>query len=206
VNLGCWRNPPRRLKVMRVTREAPLGRGARLTVPDATRDHLWLVRSGAMKVTRLNDDGSETVLDFRLPGDLLACTAQLRPHTSTHFTAIAETSLCRLTPPKHGEPESEIEFWRLVAGASQAQLDLALEPWSALASTERVARFINYLSKRLAREDGGGFELPMTRAEIGSRLGLTEESVCRALRTLHSSGRYEICGRRVRANTLTHFA
>jgi CRP/FNR family transcriptional regulator len=166
---------------------------------EPTREVLWLVRSGALKVVRLQHDGTETVVDFRLPGELVAATPAPSRESAAHITALTETTVCRLVPPDTASAAALAEYWRLVATSMQQQWERALEPWPSLPAFERVARFLADLSKRLPHEQRDGtFELPMTRAELGSRLGLTEETVCRALRKLQTTKRIHVAGRHVR--------
>jgi CRP/FNR family transcriptional regulator, anaerobic regulatory protein len=198
VNTGCWRAPPQAARIVRTVREAPLAPGDLLTASTAL-DVLWLVRSGAFKLVRLNSDGAEAIVDFRLPGELIAAAPSERHAPVTRVTALGEATVCRLLPPESQDTQSLAEYWRLVAAAAQHHLERALEPWASLPAVERVAKFVADLGKRLPRNrTDGSFELPMTRAELGSRLGLSEETVCRALRGLHANGRLHIRGRTVR--------
>ena len=49
---------------------------------------------------------------------------------------------------------------------------------------ERVASFLLLLAERSEAEEGEAFEVPMSRQNIADYLGLTIETVCRALSDL----------------------
>ena len=52
------------------------------------------------------------------------------------------------------------------------------------AAKERVASFLLLLAERSDAEEGEAFETPMSRQDIADYLGLTIETVCRALSDL----------------------
>ncbi len=198
INTGCWREPPREPRIVRTERVAPLAVGASLP-SNTAQEELWLVRSGALKLVRLNRDGTETIIDFRGRGELVASARAISRGPMMQITALTEATVCRLLPPDHANSVALAQYWRLVAEASCQQWERALEPWSSLPAVERVAHFLAAWSQRAEHEQhDGSFDLPMTRAELGSRLGLTEETVCRALRKLHLAKRIQLAGRRVR--------
>lgn len=173
-----------------------MDRGVSLTHPRAQRDAVWLVRHGAFKVVSLTSSGRETVVSFRLPGDLLFDWDAPQSPVALRTVALTESALCRLTPP--ADAEGRIGYWRRIARRTRDALAQLLDPWRSLSANARVERFIDTLSQRLPRgADGLSFDLPMTPAEMGSYLGLSEESTCRAMRALHRSGRYRIENRRI---------
>jgi CRP/FNR family transcriptional regulator len=64
----------------------------------------------------------------------------------------------------------------------------------SMGSRERVAAFLLNLSRRLVRRGCSGtqIQLPMTREEIGSYLGLTIETVSRVFSSLQRDGLMEV--------------
>jgi CRP/FNR family transcriptional regulator len=192
----CWREPTQPELAIRAVRESTVPRGSALHFTRPQRDSVWLVRSGALKVIALTRSGEESVVDFRLAGDLLLDWDSPGPQTVLRSVALTDVTLCRLAPP--GDPDAAVAFWRRVMRLTRLSLARSFDPWLAQPAVERVRHFLEDMAQRLPRSaDGMTFELPMTRGDIGSRLGLTEESVCRALRTLHRSGRYRVAHRHV---------
>lgn len=192
----CWREPSQPELAIRAVRESTVPRGSVLHFNRPQRESVWLVRSGALKVIALTRGGEESVVDFRLAGDLLLDWDSPGPQTVLRSVALTDVTLCRLAPP--GDPDAAAAFWRRVMKLTRQSLVRSFDPWLTQPAVERVRHFLDDMAQRLPRDaDGLTFELPMTRAEIGSRLGLTEESVCRALRALHRSGRYRVAHRHV---------
>lgn len=180
-----------------MVREAPLFHGGVLSARAEHRDAVWLVRSGAFKIVRYGLEGVETVLDFRLPGDLLtAVTGQVEGEPMA--IALTESSVCRLMPPGDAATDEATRYWRCLSKLALAALGRSLRSYSTLPAMERVAQFLQDIAGRLSQSSANGaFDLPMSRAEIGSLLGLTEETVSRALQSLQVAGRLRVSRRRV---------
>ncbi len=173
---------------------------------------VYAVRSGSLKSTVTLQDGREQVGGFLFAGDVLALDAIASTrHTST-VMAIEDTQVCAIS-------------YQSLAGAMQRQTtlqrgfsrQLSLEMVRAsrmllvlgrMSAQERLAAFLLDLSSRFhdrgqsARE----FNLRMTRAEIGSYLGLTLETVSRTLSLFQQQGLLAVERRRIRFVDLESFA
>ncbi len=78
-------------------------------------------------------------------------------------------------------------------------------PWPGLPAIERVATFIADFAAR-ARVKGSvssPIKLPMTRADIGSYLGLAEETVVRALTQLRKRRLLRVRGKTLELSALS---
>ncbi len=112
--------------------------------------------------------------------------------------ALVATSVCQLNlPPATGMQASNALLERLLLKCA-AQLDTAA-PWADLPARERVAAFVADFARRAQGKGSpmGLIRLPMTRADIGSYLGLAEETVVRSLRQLSSRRQLTVKGRAV---------
>lgn len=196
----CWdaRTPSRGTLLVR--REGRLDPGAVLFRQGERFAAVYIVVRGAMRLCDTSGEGVERVVDFRLPGELLGLEGlggDRYPHTAQAIDAVA---VCRLKWPRNDRSATCAQFLEHVLLKSVAQLERATRPWTGLPATERVARFLQDLAGRLGTAGAPleEFTLPMTRADIGSRLGLAEETVVRALAQLNADRRLEVSGRRVR--------
>jgi CRP/FNR family transcriptional regulator, anaerobic regulatory protein len=153
-------------------------------------DCLYVLNSGLMKVVTLTQDGREQVVGLKFRGDWLGfdgiangtyeCDA-IAMDTGEVWTIGYEALLkaCTLRPQLlqalHGAMSREITRDRA-----------SLTSVCTLPADARVADFLHYwadsLGKRGLRTDQ--ITLRMTRAEIGNYLGMTLESVSRALSRL----------------------
>lgn len=196
----CWdgRLPGRGTILVR--REGRLEPGAVLFRQGEPFAAVYIVVRGSVRLCDTSGEGIDRVVDFRLPGELVGLEglgSARYPHTAQ---AIDEVAVCRLKWPRAERTAASACFLEQVLLKSATQLERATRPWAGLPATERVARFLEDLAERLGTPGAplDQFTLPMTRADIGSRLGLAEETVVRALAQLNAAQRIEVAGRRVR--------
>lgn len=160
--------------------------------PGDRADEIWILRSGHGNLSRVTRDGKRQILAFVFPGDSFPITNEER----CVYGAFADTDLllCRVSRARFeafvaGMPGFErqlrIQLTRLLDSAQE--LNFTLGRKTAL---ERVASFIWYLQYRQRKlgQAGPRFAIPMSRADIADFLGLTSESVSRALTRLRRDG------------------
>ena len=166
-------------------------------------DYVYIVISGFLKTLLLDEDGNEQILSFALKGDLLGIDglhsgvypSQAVALTESELIAIPFSDLAKLA---HQYSAIETWFYRAISR------ELALEHTvvgilGTLGAEVRVARFLVSLSARfeMLGDSPTHFNLNMTRQEIGSYLGLTLETVSRALSALNDAGLISINQRAV---------
>lgn len=162
--------------------------GSWLVTPGDRADDVWLLREGHAHVSRVTRDGKRQILAFMFPGDFFAFTHEDR----YVYGAFADTDLvlCRLSRARfEAFAAATPSFERRLRTQLTRLLDSAQELIFTLGrktALERVASFIWYLQYRQRKLGQGGprFAIPMSRADIADFLGLTSESVSRALTRL----------------------
>lgn len=167
--------------VITLRRDEPLFRSG------DSAEFYFKVLKGAVRGCRLLADGRRHIGEFFLAGDFIGLDAA----ESYAFAAeaIVDTTLIRYSRRKvealaAEEPrisQSLVEIMRAGLAAARERM-LLLGHMTAM---ERIASFLLNLSER--RGDGR-VSLPMTRTDIGDYLGLTMETVSRALSQLKSDG------------------
>ncbi|GAB3773016.1 fumarate/nitrate reduction transcriptional regulator Fnr [Ramlibacter monticola] len=148
---------------------------------------LYAVRFGTFKSTAMLNSGSDQVTGFHLPGDVMGFDATVSNRHPTTATALEDAEACalpysQLTDACAEERSLRMQMLRL-AGAELVRDQRLLALIAHTHSEQRVAAFLLSLSQRM-RERGfspSDFLLRMTRAEIGSYLGTTLETVSRSL-------------------------
>jgi CRP/FNR family transcriptional regulator len=157
------------------------------------RDHLfregdapqavYIVKSGSVKLYLIAEDGSEQVVGFYMPGDVLGLDAL---GTSTHRTsavALECASFCVV-------PLSSLERapWcqRSLFGLLSRELLRDHRTIALITKKDAEARMAHFLVEMSERFQARGysassFNLSMKRNEIGSYLGLAVETVSRIL-------------------------
>ena len=166
-------------------------------------DAVYAIRAGFFKTTLLSEDGIGQITGFQLPGDLLGLDGVGCGKNRCDAVALSQGEVCvipyaNLVRLIH---DSEVFQARVVRalcddiGGHHAVM-LLLGNRSA---EERVAAFIVDLSDRLL--SGGRpwseFTLWMSRAEIGSFLGLKLETVSRVFSKLDDAGLIAVRGRHI---------
>lgn len=154
--------------------------------------HMFNVTSGTVKTYKLMPDGRRQIVGFLMAGDFLGLA--LNGAYAYSAETVTPVSLCRF-PRKQLEllfdefPTLERKLRERASNELAAAQDLMLLLGRKTAR-ERLATFLLLLSRRLARIGlpANPITLPMSRAEIADYLGLTTETVSRALTQLKQDG------------------
>ncbi|TFV41118.1 helix-turn-helix domain-containing protein [Bradyrhizobium niftali] len=151
-------------------------------------DYVYQVRSGAVRSYKLLSDGRRQIGAFHLAGDIFG----LENGKEHRFTAeaIVDTTV-RLIKWQSLElvAESDAMVARNLLSMTTSNLQHAEDHMLLLGrktSLERVAAFLLEMDKRLSGVDV--MALPMSRRDIADYLGLTLETVSRAISHLHDLG------------------
>jgi CRP/FNR family transcriptional regulator, nitrogen fixation regulation protein len=151
-------------------------------------EYVYQVIRGAVRTYKLLSDGRRQIGAFHLAGDVFG----LDPGTSHRLTAEAITDTAvRLVKRRNLEAAAGSDvrvahnLWTMTASDLRHAEDhmLLLGRKTAM---EKVATFLLEMDRRLAK--AGMMALPMCRRDIGDYLGLTLETVSRALSQLNDQG------------------
>jgi CRP/FNR family nitrogen fixation transcriptional regulator len=151
-------------------------------------DYVYQVKIGAVRSYKLLSDGRRQIGAFHLVGDIFGLENG-REHRFT-AEAIVDT-MVRLIKRRSLElvAESDAIVARNLLSMTTNNLQHAEDHMLLLGrktSLERVAAFLTEMDKRLTTADV--MALPMSRRDIADYLGLTLETVSRALSRLHELG------------------
>jgi CRP/FNR family transcriptional regulator, nitrogen fixation regulation protein len=151
-------------------------------------DYVYQVKMGAVRSYKLLSDGRRQIGAFHLVGDIFG----LENGNTHRFTAeaVVDTTV-RLVKRQSLElvAESDAMVARNLLRMTTCNLQHAEDHMLLLGrktSHERVAAFLIEMDKRLTA--AGVMALPMCRRDIADYLGLTLETVSRALSRLHELG------------------
>lgn len=159
----------------------------------ATADHLYVLASGRVKVSRPTAGGREIVVDLLTPGDLFGTLTALGEPTYPE-TAEALTTTCalRLDPAtfravltKHPQVALRV-LDDVAARLARARSDLGHHATDTVA--QRVAATLLRLADKLGQERAGEggtlLQIPLSRADLAGMTSSTPESVSRAMSQL----------------------
>ncbi|TPQ29404.1 transcriptional regulator [Bradyrhizobium guangdongense] len=151
-------------------------------------EYVYQVKSGAVRSYKLLSDGRRQIGAFHLAGDIFG----LENGSSHRFTteAVVDTTV-RLIKRQSLETVAETDaiVAKNLLSMTTMNLQHAEDHMLLLGrktSLERVAAFLLEMDKRLTA--AGVMALPMSRRDIADYLGLTLETVSRAISHLHDLG------------------
>jgi CRP/FNR family transcriptional regulator len=175
-------------------RPRPLRRGEHLFRAGERFHSIYAVRSGSVKTYTPCQDGSEQVIGFHLPGELVGLDAIENEKHVCSARVLETTSVCVLPFDRVQEvardlPSLQRHFLRLMSKelASDEAMLMLLGKASA---EERLATFLLSLAQRFRARGFSEteFNLSMSRHDIGNYLGLAVETVSRMFSRLQDEG------------------
>lgn len=148
---------------------------------------IYAIRSGSFKTYLTNPDGTEQIVGFSLPGELLGMDAISEDiHTCT-TKALETSSVCeipfeRLESLSREIPNLQHQLLRLMSKEIQQDQNLMLLLAQMPAET-RLASFLLGMSERLNKRGyaANEFNLSMSRGDIANLLGMAVETISRLL-------------------------
>lgn len=152
--------------------------------------HAYKIVSGMVRLCKHTLDGRRQIADFLLPESIFG----IIDRDEYGFSAEAVTNVVLIAYPR-------IQINRMIAttaGVSDRIFAVLTEQFMAMQrhlvvlgcqnAKERVASFLLLLADRSSTTPGDHLDLPMGRQDIASHLGLTIETVCRAITELKREG------------------
>ncbi len=148
---------------------------------------IYAIRLGFLKSSVMSSDGREQVTNFHMSGELIGLDGIANEVHSCDVIALEDTEVCvipyeRILAVSAEIDEYNLHFQKILSREIVRQHGLMLLLGSMHAE-ERLAAFLLNLSQRFESRgySRSEFVLRMTRAEIGSYLGLKLETVSRVL-------------------------
>lgn len=154
-------------------------------------DAIAAVRAGMVKTFVDDSQGSEQVLGFSLPGEVIGLNAIHGARYPCNAVALDTVHLCRISFPKMSQlasrmPGLQAKLFSLLSAEIGKVALLAANH----RTEERMAAFLMDMSERYARRGFSAvrFNLTMARTEIANYLRMAPETASRVLRRLADDG------------------
>lgn len=146
--------------------------------------HVYALRSGSLKSYLTGIGGKELITGFVFPGELVGLDVFAGERSGCHVVALESSTVCAIPVDALEElltSSAQLRSNLFKSISHQLQVEQAHLRHSRESADQRFIAFVLDLSARFARRglSPTRFTLPMTRAEIGSYLGLTTETVSR---------------------------
>jgi CRP/FNR family transcriptional regulator len=174
----CWPEGIAPAAGFMVRRVRPLTAGEFLFRAGDPFEAPFMLTSGCVSLVQALDDGRERIVAFRVPGELLGLECWNQPVHRYSAQAITATTCCRLRWSTAPNAARSATLLRALLAKATSQSMPSSMPWASLSAVERVRAFVEDFRSRTDQP------LPMTRAQIGSYLGMAEETVVRAFKVL----------------------
>jgi CRP-like cAMP-binding protein len=173
----------------------PFFRGSELGAQGEPCDSLYLIERGQILLSRRNEGGESHALYLLGPGDLLGEGA-IHPYRRWLVTARAATDGFVHVLPAGQFPRLAQHFPQLVTHLVSLLTErlerahLRLDVISCEGARQRVMGLLRTLARYhgVERDSVIAMELAVTQAELGEMVGLTRETVARALAELEAEG------------------
>ena len=155
---------------------------------------IYAIRSGTFKNVLLDANGSYQVLGFPMASDVLGLDGIEAQHYRTEAVALEDSEVAIIPFPRLAHLGGKAgELQQFVYRLLSRQLTREhMQMWllGSLGAESRVAAFLLILGEGYARlgYSDTRFNLRMTRLDLGSFLGLTQETVSRALSGFSEAG------------------
>lgn len=150
---------------------------------------VYRIVSGVVRLTRLQKDGRRQVIAFGFPGDVIGLPADGRHTTECDAISPCEVLAHRCT--NLTQPERDPDLNRFLMQAALDHIRFLQDHFLMLGrrlALEKTAAFLALLLDRIGEPLGAYriVRLPMNRSDIADYLGLTPETVSRAVTELRA--------------------
>lgn len=190
------------LKVAKMTKHTLFKKGQTLLHEGEKSDTLFIINKGKVKVSKITIHGKEQILYILAGGEFFGELHLFNNEEATNFSvyAIEDTQVCMLTKNDidrimEGNPEISLKLLKAVTKRLAHTENLA----QSLATKDpevRLAQMILEFCQKFGSESNDGIliELPITREEVASYVGITRETVSRKFSKFENLGLISLFG------------
>ena len=136
-------------------------KGAIVYLPDEPSDQIYLLKEGAIKISRIGMDGDEIILDIVAPGEIFGEMSILGEGSrSTVAQAVDNSLICSIGKEDFfgfftAHKELAFKVLKLV-GLKRVEIETRLEELAYCSVPQRIASLLTRLSKRHGVKGMGG--------------------------------------------------
>lgn len=170
-------------------------KGATIYLLDEPSEHVYLLKEGTIKISRLGQDGQEIILDIIAPGEIFGEMALLGEESRTTMAEAAENSLiCSIKKSdffNFFSAENDLAFKVLkMVGLKRVEIETRLEELAYCSVSERIASLLLRMAKRHGIKEACGVKIRprLTHRDIAFLVGATRETVTEQLNDMKAQG------------------
>jgi CRP/FNR family transcriptional regulator, anaerobic regulatory protein len=166
--------------------------------------YIYAVRSGTLRSSLTLSDGREQVSGFHIAGELVGLDGVAQSRHASTTIALEDSEVCAISYTALSELAASTSGMQHIVSRLMSREILRehtlMMLLGSMSAEERLAAFLLNLSQRFAARGYSEreFHLRMSRAEIGSYLGMKLETVSRAFSAFQQQGLLEVDKRHIR--------
>jgi CRP/FNR family nitrogen fixation transcriptional regulator len=174
-------------------------RGQEICSEGQSVEHWYFLISGAARRCTIRPDGRRQIVDLLLPGDFFGLA--FGDQSDSTIEAVAENTVVagyprpRIEILADSDPKIAREL-REIAFTALSRMQTQLLILGRITALEKVGSFILEMAARLSNGDSERVALPVSRYDIADYLGVSVETVSRALSDLKQRGVIKLLGTR----------
>jgi CRP/FNR family transcriptional regulator, nitrogen fixation regulation protein len=177
----------------------PFHRGQEIFSEGQPVEHWYFLISGAARRCAIRSDGRRQIVDLLLPGDFFGLS--FGDQSDATIEAVADNTVVASYPrPRiemlaESDPKIAREL-RQIAFTALSRMQAQLLILGRITASEKVGSFILEMAARLSERESDQVALPVSRYDIADYLGVSVETVSRALSDLKQRGAIRLSGTR----------
>lgn len=184
------------MEVARITRDRTYKKGEMIYMSGDEGEKLYVIHTGRVKITRITSSGKEQVIRVLGPGEFMGELSLFSPIPLTdNSEALSETVVCLIDGKKLKD---------LMMKHSGIAFKVMEELSKRLEKAENLIENISLqaVEKRLANalidmaDEKGEIVLDMTKRDLASHIGMSQETLSRRLTIFQDEGIIELIGHR----------
>jgi CRP/FNR family transcriptional regulator, anaerobic regulatory protein len=192
-------------KVVQFARPKHYQKGEMIFQPGDLTEQLLIIHTGRVKIYRVSELGKEQLLRILEPGDFIGELSLFTSETSANYAeAMSNTEICAIHRKDLQEmliihPEVSLKILEEI-GKRLKEAEMTIERLSLQDAEKRVASYlIEQISSAPITEDEMApvtIVLPMSKKDLSSYIGTTQETLSRRLTTFQERGLISQSGQR----------
>lgn len=182
-------------RLARLSTMCEFSKGAIVYLPDEPSEHIYLLKEGTIKISRLGAEGDEIILDIIAPGEIFGEMSLLGEDSrSTVAQAVDNSLICSIKKDDFfgfftANKDLAFKVLKLV-GLKRVEIETRLEELAYCSVSERIASLLTRMTKRHGVKDDGGIKIRprLTHRDIAFLVGASRETVTEILNQMKAQG------------------
>jgi CRP-like cAMP-binding protein len=193
------------LEFAKTSRSMNYKKGETVFEAGESSDYLYIIHKGQVKIYRLSESGKEQLIRIMGPGDFMGELSLFTNESLTSYAeAMKQTEICAihksdlrqilLTKPSISMKILEVFSSRL------DEAEKTIERFSSQDAEKRIASYLTDLAndtpQAFSLQEPSEITLPMSKRDLASYIGMTQETLSRRLSSFQERGWIEQTGQR----------